>query len=180
MRLATTRSCSGVRALVRSGRAVAGAIGPLIGFALAPAALAAQDYAFSPRVQWEARADALFGSPTSGQLGAGVNIPAGYYVRLGASVAAGGAQHAGRTSATARTDLVTRYLLDPFRELRWGPYAGAGLSVRRDDAHWRGYLLAIAGIEGPVRGGWRTAVEIGLGGGFRAGIVLRRARTNGR
>jgi hypothetical protein len=169
-----------VRALVRSGRAVAGAIAPLIGFALGPAALAAQDYAFSPRVQWAARADALFGAPSSGQLGVGVNIPAGYYVRLDASVAAGGTERGGRTAATARTDLVTRYLLDPFRESRWGPYAGAGLSVRWDDAHWQGYLLALAGIEGPARGGWRTALEIGLGGGFRAGIVLRRARTNGR
>jgi hypothetical protein len=174
-----------VRALVRSAfarsvRAVAGAIAPLIGCAFAPTALAAQDYAFSPRLQWAVRADALFGSPTSGQLGVGVNVPAGYYVRLDASVAAGATEWSGRAAATARMDLVTRYLLDPFRELRWGPYAGAGLSVRRDDARWRGYLLALAGIEGPARAGWRTALEIGLGGGFRAGIVLRRARTNGR
>jgi hypothetical protein len=169
-----------VRAPFRSGRAIAGAIAPLIGFALAPPALPAQEYVFSPPVQWEARADALFGSLATAQLGVGVNVPAGTYVRLGAVVAAGGAQRAGRTVATGRMDLVTRYLLDPFREARWGPYASAGVSVRRDDAHWRGYLLAVAGIEGPVHGGWRQAVEIGLGDGFRVGIVLRRARTNGR
>lgn len=169
-----------MRALACSSRTVAAAIASFTGIALAPSALAAQDYAFSPRVQWEARADALFGPPGSGQLGAGVNIPAGTYLRLDGSVAAGEAQRAGRMVSVARTDLVTRYILDPFRELRWGPYAGAGVSVRRDDAHSRVYLLALAGIEGPVHAGWRTAVEIGLGGGFRAGIVLRRARTNGR
>jgi hypothetical protein len=166
---------------VRSGRRAASAIARLTWLSVAPTALAAQDYDFRPRVQWDARADGLFSGRGEAQLGAGANLPAGYYVRLGATVATGVTWRAERAVAGARTDLVVRYLLDPFREMRWSPYAGAGCTVHWDDAaHWRGYLLALVGIEGPPGRGWRTAAEIGLGGGFRAGIVLRRARANGR
>jgi len=77
--------------------------------------------------------------------------------------------------------VVARYLLDPFREFRWGPYAGAGFSAQWNrGADWRGDLLLLVGVEGPAHEGWRTAVELGRGGGARLGVVLRRARSNGR
>ena len=152
-----------------------------IGLVLATSPLGAQEYVFAPRVQWDVRADGLFRAPATAQVGGGLNVPAGYYVRVGADVAAGASVTSGGAVTSARTDLVARYLLDPFRELRWAPYAGAGVTgVWTDAAHWRGYLLAVAGIEGPVHDGWRTAIEIGLGHGLRAGVVLRRARVNGR
>ena len=153
----------------------------VLAVALAPAASAAQDVVLRPRVQWEVRADGIVGAASAGQLGVGVNVPAGYYIRLGAVAASGLSRLEGRTDPCARVDVEARYLLDPFGEIRWGPYAGAGFTTAWDRAErWRGYLLAVIGIEGPVRGGWRTAFEIGLGGGFRAGLVLRRARSNGR
>ena len=148
---------------------------------LVPRRSFAQEFTLQPRVQWEARADGIFSSSSAAQLGAGLNVPSGYYVRLGATIAAGATASAGTLRASTRTDFAMRYLLDPFQELRWAPYFGAGFSGVWDDAdHWRAYLLALAGIEGPVHAGWRTAVELGLGGGVRAGIVLRRARSNGR
>lgn len=148
---------------------------------LAPVLVGAQEYAFKPRVQWEARADGLVGARAGAELGVGANVPAGYYVRVGTDVAAGATGLGGRTAGSVRADVVGRYVLDPFRELRWGPYAGAGLTtVWTDAAHGRGYLLIVAGIEGPEHAGWRTALEVGLGDGFRAGVVLRRARSNGR
>jgi hypothetical protein len=83
--------------------------------------------------------------------------------------------------ASGRIDVVTRYLLDPFHEFRWGPYAGAGVSALWDRrANWRGALLLLVGVEGPARAGWRTSVELGLGDGARLGVVLRRARPNAR
>ena len=146
----------------------------------APRWLVAQDFTFTPQVQAEWRADALSGPPFALQLGAGLNIPVGYYVRVGLT-AAGGVAWRGNTSAgSARVDLTTRYLLDPFGELHWGAYGGAGVSARVDDGDARTYLLIVGGVEGPASHGWRPSIEAGLGGGARLGIVLRRARKNGR
>jgi hypothetical protein len=76
---------------------------------------------------------------------------------------------------------VSRFLLDPFKEFRWGPYLGGGFTALWENGGgWRGRLLVLLGVEGPAHAGWRTSVELGLGGGARLGVVLRRARVNGR
>jgi hypothetical protein len=115
------------------------------------------------------------------ELGAGANVPVGYYVRVQVDAGAGVARRDDRAVASGRVDLAGRYLLDPFREFRWGPYAGGGLTARWvDGSGWRAHLLVLLGMEGPASHGWRTAVEVGAGAGVRLGIVLRRARQNGR
>ena len=146
----------------------------------APRLLVAQEFSFSPHVQAELRTDALSGPPAAVQFGAGLNIPAGYYVRVGLTAAGGVGWRAGASVGSARFDLTTRYLLDPFGELRWGIYGGAGVSARIDERRVRTFLLVVGGVEGPASHGWRTSIEAGLGGGARLGIVLRRARKNGR
>jgi hypothetical protein len=149
--------------------------------ALAPSIGGAQEFDFRPRVQWEARADGVVAAKTGAQVGVGVNVPAGYYLRLGLTTAAGPVWQGARTTVSGRVDLAARYLLDPFREVRWSFYGGTGLTTRWDEsARWRGYLLFLAGIEGPEHRGWTPAIEVGLGGGARLGVVLRRARRNGR
>jgi len=153
----------------------------LAAIAAAPVSAPAQSEPFKPAVQFEARLDALGGPPAGVQAGVGANIAAGYYVRIGADAAGGASSREGAAVASGRVDVVTRYLLDPFHEFRWGPYAGAGFSAQWDRrTNWRGALLLLVGVEGPARAGWRTAVELGLGGGARLGVVLRRARLNGR
>jgi hypothetical protein len=71
--------------------------------------------------------------------------------------------------------------MDPFRQSRWAPYAGAGLSGRyrsERDGGPRAYLLVFLGVEGPLAlgalEGWVPAFELGLGGGARVGVILRR------
>jgi len=146
-----------------------------------PVFAAAQASGFKPAVQFEARVDALGGPPAGAQAGIGANVAAGYYLRIGTDAAMGAASRDGRAVASGRVDVVTRYLLDPFQEFKWGPYAGAGFTARHDrGADWRADLLLLIGLEGPARAGWRTSVELGLGGGARLGVVLRRARSNGR
>ena len=148
---------------------------------LLPLAAGAQVFAFTPNVQAGWRADAMFGVPHGAELGAAINVPAGYYVRLGLDAGAGVAAGDARAALAGRVDLTARYLLDPFSEFRWGPYAGGGLTSRwADTAGWRASLLVFLGLEGPASHGWRTAVEMGAGGGLRFGIVFRRARRNGR
>ena len=146
-----------------------------------PGSVLAQGNTFKPPVQFEMRADLLAGPPAGAQLGVGANVPAGYYLRIGVDAAAGASVRYGSAFASGRVDVVTRYLLDPFREFRWAPYVGGGFTAQWNRrAARRGDLLLVAGIEGPAHGGWVSSVELGLGGGARLGVVLRRARSNGR
>jgi hypothetical protein len=127
--------------------------------------------------QSEARLDGIFARTGSVQAGVGVTIPAGIYLRTGLVAGIG----AGNGGLEGRSDLVARFSLDPFRQSDWAPYAGAGLSGRYRSAEVggsRAYLLVFLGIEGPLRNraspGWVPALEVGLGGGGRVGVVLRR------
>lgn len=129
------------------------------------------------RVQVETRGDVIAAKWTAVEGGLGFSIPSGHDVRSGAVVAAGG----GARGFESRLDLFSRFTIDPFRQSRWGLYAGGGLSGRyaqEDFPHTHGYLLAFAGAEGPIVGGdasgWVPAIEVGLGGGTRAAFILRR------
>jgi hypothetical protein len=126
------------------------------------------------RIQHEVRADVILSSATVVHAGVGGTVPLGTYVRAGLIAGLG----AGRGALDGRTDLIGRFQLDPFRERRWAPYAGGGVSVRYsgDEAeNTAGYLLVFIGMEGPLsRGGWSPAVEAGFGGGARIGVALRR------
>lgn len=120
--------------------------------------------------------DAIASRWTSVQGGIGFTVPAGLYVRSGAVVAAGG----GGRGFDSRADVFARFNLDPFRESRWGLYAGGGLSgrfVERDSPRRHVYLLVFAGLEGPLArssaAGWAPALELGLGGGARVGLTIR-------
>lgn len=128
-----------------------------------------------------ARADAIIGAhETAMQAGAGIDIPFGWYVRLDV-VGAGGwtaGRSGGASGASGRADVVARFLLDPFRQFRWGPYAGGGASLRWEPGARRPhpFLVVMLGVEAPSRHGVAPALEVGLGGGYRVGLALRRAR----
>ncbi|MES2178959.1 MAG: hypothetical protein V4550_13955 [Gemmatimonadota bacterium] len=128
-------------------------------------------------VKPEARADLVrTGSRTSLQLGGGVQIPAGYYARVGILGSVAVMANGGRADR-GRLDVTGRFLLDPFRQSRWGLSAGAGLSIRVPDGIDGGpkpYLLAVVDLEGPrSASGISPAFQIGLGGGLRIGAALR-------
>ncbi len=120
----------------------------------------------------EGRLDAIAASTSAIQAGIGLTTVAGTYVRTGIVGAIGASQN----GVSGRIDGFTRFHLDPFRESRWAPYGGAGLSTRFEQGERaRAYLLIFAGIDGPIRNGLTTSIEAGLGGGGRLGIILRRA-----
>lgn len=149
--------------------------------AIAPSLAIAQGDTFKTGPQFEARIDALAGPPAGAQFGIGANVAAGYYIRVGLDAAAGASSRDGAAVLSGRVDLASRFLLDPFHETAWAPYAGGGFTAQWDRAgNRRGDLLLLLGLEGPAHAGWRTAVELGLGGGARLGVVLRRARPNSR
>jgi hypothetical protein len=145
-----------------------------------------------PRVAWaqqsgstiqpEIRVDLLAAHTTAGQLGAGAVGSAGEYLRVGGDLGAGvvGGDSRG-VRLGARADVYGRFHLDPLAQSRWAPYLVAGGSFRADQRS-RGQLYALAalGVEGPASHHVVPAFELGLGGGVRVGIALRRALTNHR
>ena len=122
----------------------------------------------------EVRAEAIIAEPNAAQLGAGVQLPLGFYARLGVDVSGGVARAHDASFATARGDAIMRFLLDPFRETPWALSAGAGVSVRyTDPSAWRAFLAVVIDVEGRRAGGITPAFQVGLGGGVRLGVVLR-------
>ena len=142
------------------------------------AAVSAPASAQQPRIPIvpELRIDVLGVNPTSVQGAAGVEIPAGYYVRVGLLAGAGATiEPEGTSRAAGRVDLLVRFLVDPFRQSRWGFSAGGGVSLRADPGdNVDPELLIALDLEGRrSRSGFTPSLQIGLGGGVRGGIGLR-------
>jgi hypothetical protein len=128
----------------------------------------------------EYRADVIVGRGTAGQVGAGAELPLGYYVRLGITGAAGMTWRDGATPTSGRVDVIARYLLDPFREVPRALSLGGGISVPyvEGDQRVRPYLTLVADLEGPRmhNGPFSPALQVGVGGGSRIAVVLRASR----
>lgn len=130
----------------------------------------------------ELRVDVLAARTTTVQGGAGVFWPIGRSVRLGGVVAGGVTDGvpadvaASGRATSARAELVTRFVLDGAGDARWRLYgaAGAGVLFVRG-AHGVARVHVAAGVELPPLGRWRPAAEVGLGGGLRVGLALRRS-----
>jgi hypothetical protein len=131
----------------------------------------------------EVRVDATSASVKRLELGAGAAIPLGTYVRL-ALLAGGGLARDDRSGssahgdrvAAARADVIARFQLDPFHQSLHGLYSGGGVSyLASKGERGRVYLTLLAGLELRDRGHIAPAIELGLGGGLRLGVALRRA-----
>jgi hypothetical protein len=140
-----------------------------------------------PGAMPELRLDVIAGHQPSVQLGVGAQIPVGYYVRVGADVAAGMRTGepmtlAGGSRLDGRLDVLVRFLLDPFRQAAYGLSLGGGMSVRAEPGdRARPLLLAAIDLEGRrSSAGLVPAIQLGLGGGVRIGVILRRGSTGGR
>jgi hypothetical protein len=122
-------------------------------------------------LQPEIRIDVVGPAPVSLEPGVGVNGRLGNYVRSGLAVGydARGVTH--RAGERWRFDLTARVALDPFRQQRVGFSFGGGISHRGSAT----YLAALFDLEGPELFGMLPAIQAGVSGGVRAGLVLRRA-----
>jgi hypothetical protein len=123
----------------------------------------------------EYRADAIVGRGTSLHAGGGAVVPLGVYVRFNIDGAAGATWRNGATNVSGRLDAIGRFLLDPYREVPVGLSLGGGLSVpvAKGDVRVRPYLTAVVDMEGHMHGPISPAIQVGLGGGARLGLVLR-------
>ena len=154
-------------------RRAGAALGAIALLAVAPAAVHAQQRV---PIAPEVRLDVIGARPTSVQGAIGVEIPAGTYVRVGVLGGAGATIESGGASrAAGRLDVLARFLVDPFRQTRWGFSAGAGVSLRADPGdRVRPRLLVAFDLEGRrSRGGLSPSLQMALGGGVRGGVGLR-------
>jgi hypothetical protein len=131
--------------------------------------------------QSEGRIDLFFAHGTTVQVGGGGAWMVDRNVRVVALGGLGSTLYSGQGQLSARADVLARFVLDPDRVDRWALYGAGGLGVRYLAApSWRGVLVALVGIEGPVWGSITPFVEAGYGGGFQLGFGVRRARSRGR
>ena len=137
------------------------------------AGLAAQQ---APLTYPEFRADAIVANGTTVQGGVGVVLPVGVYARIDVDGAVGGRWHGGASSAEGRIDMIARFLLDPLRENNVALSFGGGLSAPiAGNGFGTPLLTLVMDVEGRRRSGITPALEVGLGGGARIGVVLRRS-----
>lgn len=127
------------------------------------------------------------------QLGPGISVRAGWYLRAALAVLGGVSQRDSTTVGVARVEAALRFHLDPFFEGSGcfrrdgqgrcrGLYAGGGLTQRvygsgigaQDPA-----LLFLVGVEGRRRDSGVWALELGVGGGVRIGATWRAKRADG-
>ena len=181
--IASVASIADYSAAAWRARAGIVAIGLLSGV---PAATAAQGMPgvprsdLAPRFRLEGRADGFLGRTDALHAGVGVATDLGAYFRLAGILGAGAARGDGETRASGRAEIIGRFLLDPYRQARWGLYGGAGVLARYERGPGtRGYLTLVVGAELPTTARAITAVELGLGSGVRLGVAISRGR-NGR
>jgi hypothetical protein len=124
------------------------------------------------------RGDVIVANGASEHAGAGVEIPLDIYVREGVYAEGGATERDGTVVPSGRVDVLTRFLLDPYRQARWGFSLGGGLTVPLNESRnpTRPYVAIVMDFEGPRTGAVTPAVQLGLGGGARLGLVLRANR----
>ena len=148
--------------------------------------LGAQTGPPSPPLTNELRVDARFSRHNVAEAGWSLIIPSGVYVRLALTAAGGYAWREKRWTRESRYEATSRFLLDPFRESRVGLSIGGGVGFTNSDGllsapkaagersvRWRPYLAAILDLELRKTAGLTPAVQVGIGGGFRAGLLIR-------
>lgn len=131
----------------------------------------------APRPEWRVE----LATPTRADVGAGLSLGAGRNLRVATLLAAGMAERATpgavgeRYGAIGRLESTVRFTVDPWAQSRWGLYAASGASLLcRADAVCQAALLLRLGAEGPVRSGWRPALELGVGHGVHVAFAWRR------
>jgi hypothetical protein len=158
---------------VKSGR---GSIAAAIAIAVLVAATVARAQAQSPRIEPEARLDAIVAhrSALQGALGADIPISPAMHLEIAAGAGPSFTNGSG-SDISARADAIVHFLIDPQHRMRWSPYAGGGIGARYDRGpDWRAVAIVVAGMNAPK---WKHAIpfiEAGFGGGVRIGAGLRR------
>jgi hypothetical protein len=127
------------------------------------------------RVLPELRADVVTGDVVSGQLGGGLHVNPGTYVRFAFLAGVGRAWKDHESGTSVRFEVQGRFHLDPFRNAPFGLYGLGGIATSHDPfVEWQSRLVAGAGVELPAYGRAALALEAAFAGGLRLSLVTRR------
>jgi hypothetical protein len=171
----SVRACSDVSARNILSAVVSVFVITLVALIVAgvPRLLAAQEH---PRTVPELRVDATSARVSRLELSGGAVVPIGIYARLALTAGGGMAREHDLTHAVGRADAIARFELDPLKQHSHSAYLGGGLSLLGTSGpHVRAWLALVGGFEMKQRRGWVPSVELGLGGGARVAVSLRRA-----
>jgi hypothetical protein len=122
-------------------------------------------------LQPELRLDISGPEPVAIEPGVGLTTSLGTYARIGLNAGYDVRGAPERTGRRWRGDAIVRITLDPLRQQRWALSFGGGVSYRGATT----YLAALADLEGPEVRGVMPALQIGVSGGTRVALILRRA-----
>ena len=122
------------------------------------------------------------------ELGWGVIIPVSPYVRTHLTAAAGYIYRDRLWMRESRYETTVRFLLDPFRQARYGLSFGGGVGLTNSDGlfgepnvlgerfqTWRPFLVTYADLELRKSAGLTPALQLGIGSGIRLGLLVRSA-----
>jgi hypothetical protein len=171
MRIGRTWQAGSLAALVFLASAAGGQSGPPL-----------------PRLMNEGRVDARWSRHNAVELGWSLIVPTGVYVRTALTAAGGYVWRDQRWMRESRYEATGRFLLDPFRQSRYGLSIGGGAGLTNSDGlfgdpnsigvrqqRWRPYLATFLDLELRKSAGLTPALQVGFGSGFRAGVVVRSA-----
>ena len=155
--------------------------------ALAPVA-AAQSNPPLPRLMNEGSVNGRWSRGNMIEAGWSVIIPISPYVRTHLTAAGGYIWRNPIWMRESRYETTTRFLLDPFRQSRYGLSFGGGVGMTNSDGlygrpdpfgnrpqRWRPFLVAYSDLELRKTAGLTPAVQLGIGSGIRLGLLVRSA-----
>ena len=141
-----------------------------------------------PRLMNEGRVDGRWSRSNSVELGWSLIVPVSPYVRTHLTAAGGYIWRNQIWMRTSRYEATGRFLLDPFRQARYGLSFGGGIGMTNSDGlygrpdplgnrpqRWRPFLLAYTDVELRKTAGLTPAVQVGIGSGIRVGLLVRSA-----
>jgi hypothetical protein len=141
-----------------------------------------------PRLMNEGRVDARISRNNAVEAGWSLIIPASVYVRTALTAAGGYVRRDQRWARESRYEVTGRFLLDPFRQARYGLSFGGGVGITNSDGlftapnvigqrsqRWRPFLAAFADLELRRTAGLTPALQVGVGSGVRLGLAVRSA-----
>ena len=141
-----------------------------------------------PRLMNEGRVDGRWSRSNAVELGWSLIIPTTTYLRTTLTAAGGYIWRDQRWMRESRYEATARFLLDPFRQARYGLSFGAGAGLTNSDGlfgepnslemrfqKWRPFLVTYADLELRKTAGLTPAVQVGIGSGIRVGLVVRSA-----
>ena len=159
-----------------------------IGLLMAAGLASAQSNPPLPRLMNEGRVDARWSRNNAIERGWSLIIPVSPYVRTHLTAAGGYIWRDTLWMRESRYEATARFLLDPFRQARYGLSFGGGVGMTNSDGlygrpdplgnrpqRWRPFLLVYTDVELRKTAGLTPAVQVGIGSGVRVGLVVRSA-----